>query len=94
MNFYFTQVMSGHGEFNAYLFRMKLVENSECTNCDGKERDDDAWHTLFESPGFQLYQEDAMTTLQEMGEQPLTLDSLVLMIKRRQMEPGKPPLSL
>ncbi len=35
---------------------------------------------LFESPAFQLYWEDAMTTLQEMGEQPFTLNSLVLIV--------------
>ncbi len=44
MNFYLMQVMSGHRAFNAYLFRMKLVESPECSNCDRKGRDDDAWH--------------------------------------------------
>ncbi len=48
INFYLVQVMSGHGAFNAYLFRMQLVESLECTNCDRRGRDDDAWHTLFE----------------------------------------------
>ncbi len=62
MNFYLTQVMSGHGAFNAYLFCMNSG-NPECTNCDRRERDDDAWHTLFECPVFQLYQEDIMATL-------------------------------
>ncbi len=32
MNFYLTQVMSSHGAFNAYLFRIKLVESPDCTN--------------------------------------------------------------
>ncbi len=77
MNFYLMQEMSGHGAFNAYLFRMKLVESPDCSNCDRRGRDDDAWHTLIECLAFQLYQEEAMTTLQEMGEQPLTTDSLV-----------------
>ncbi len=27
MNFYLTQVMSGHGAFNTYLFHMKLVDS-------------------------------------------------------------------
>ncbi len=70
--------MSGHGAFSAYLFCMKLVKSRECANCDRRERDDDAWHTLFEYPTFQLYWEDVMTTLQEMGvEQLLILDNLV-----------------
>ncbi len=37
MNFYLTQVMSGHGAFNAYLFRMKLAESPKCINCDRRE---------------------------------------------------------
>ncbi len=43
---------------------------------------DDAWHTLFECPVFQLYWEDAMTTLQVMGKQPLTPYSLVPIMLR------------
>ncbi len=34
MNFYQKQVMSSHGAFNAFLFRMKLAESPECSNCD------------------------------------------------------------
>ncbi len=82
MNFYLTQVMSGHGEFNAYLFRMKLTDSFNWSNCDRRRWDDDVWHTLFECPAFQLYWEDAMTALQEMGEQRFTPDSLVpIMLK-------------
>ncbi len=44
----------GHGAFNAYLFRVKLAESLECTNCDRRGRDDDAWSTLLECPAFQL----------------------------------------
>ncbi len=71
MNFHLTQVMSGHRAFNAYLFCVKLANSPDCSNCERRWRDDDAWHTLLECPVFQLYWEDAMTTLQEMGEQPL-----------------------
>ncbi len=56
MNFYLTQVVSSHEAFNTYLFLMKLAESLECTNCDRRMRDDDAWHTLFECLAFQLYQ--------------------------------------
>ncbi len=74
-----TQVMSGHGAFNAYLFRKKLVENPKC---DRRGRDDDAWHALFECPAFQLYWEDVMITRQKKVEQHLTPDSLVpIMLK-------------
>ncbi len=72
--------MSSHEAFKAYLFPMKLAESLECTNCERKGRDDDAWHILLECPAFQLYQEDVRTTLQKMGEQFLTQDSLIPII--------------
>ncbi len=79
--------MFGHGAFNTYLFRMKLAESPECTNCDRRGRDDDdddndAWYTLFKCKAFQLYREDAMTNLQEMGEQPFTPDSMVPIMRK------------
>jgi len=77
MDFYLTQVMTGHGAFNAYLFRLRLAESPECSNCVTQGRDDDAWHTLFECPAFTQQSEEAMTALQEMGEQPLTPDTMV-----------------
>ncbi len=82
MNFYLTQVMSGHRAFNGYLFRMKLAESPKCSKCDRRGWDDDAWHTLFECPAFRFYREEAITTLEKMGEPPLTLDSLIrIMLK-------------
>ncbi len=89
MNFYLTQVMSGHGAFNTYLFRMKLAESPKCANCDRRGQDDDAWHTPFECPAFQLHQEDVMTTLQEVGEQSHTAQfGTNYAEKRRWMGPG------
>ncbi len=68
--------MSDQGEFNVYQFRMRLVEIPKCADCDTRGRDDDAWHLLYECLIFQLFHEDAIITLQEMGEEPLTPDSL------------------
>ncbi len=82
MNFYLMQVMSGHRAFNAYLFLMKLAESPECSNCDWRGWDDDAWHTLFECPAFWLYREEAMTALEQMDKLPLMPDSLIpIMLK-------------
>ncbi len=50
MNFYLTQVISGHGAFNVYLFHMKLVESPKCANCGRRGWDDDAWQILFIRP--------------------------------------------
>ncbi len=75
MNFYLTQVMSGHGAFNAYLFRMKLtvIEEIEITMPGG---------TPCLSVRHFEYWEEALTALQKTDEPPLTLDSLVsIMLK-------------
>ncbi len=82
MDFYLTQVIHDHEAFNMYLFRIRLVESLKCANCDGRGRGDSAFHSLFECPTMQLYWENVMTTLQEMSEQPLTLDSFVPVISR------------
>ncbi len=68
--------MSGHVAFNAYLFHMRLMECSECANSI-KERKMIMPGTHCSVLAFQLYQEDVLTTLQEMDEEPLTPDSLV-----------------
>ncbi len=82
MNFYLMRVMSSHGAFNAYLFRMKVVESPECSNCERRGQDDKTWHTLFECLAFQLYWEEAMTALGKTGDPHLTPDSLVpIMLK-------------
>ncbi len=81
MNFYLTQVISSHGVFNTYFF-LPETSGPKCANCVGRGRHDNAWHTLFEYLAFQLDQEDVMTTLQETGEQPLTQDSLVVIMLR------------
>ncbi len=76
MDFYLTQIMSGHGTLNAYVFYMKLVETSRYTKCNRRGQDDDAWYTLFECLAFQQFCQETITTLQEMNEEPPTLNSL------------------
>ncbi len=76
MDFYLIRVMPSHGAFNTYLFYVKLEESPKSANCDRRGWDDDVWYTLFECPAFQLSLHK-MNTLQEMGELPLTPDSLV-----------------
>ncbi len=82
IDFYLSQVMSGHGAFITGLLHMKLAESPECSNCDNRGRDDNAWHTLFGCLALQLFREDVMTTLQEMSEEPLTPGSLVSIMVR------------
>ncbi len=51
MDFYLSQIMFGHATFNAYLFRMKLVESPKCANGDRRRRDDAAWYIPFGCQG-------------------------------------------
>lgn len=44
MNYSLTQILTGHGCFNAYLERIKKLESALCTYCEGFI--DDAEHTL------------------------------------------------
>ena len=45
VNYYLTQLLTGHGYFRAYLYRMKKTNGAECRYC-GHDRDD-AEHTFF-----------------------------------------------
>lgn len=51
INFYSSQVLSGHGKFAAYLYRFHLVNVPRCTCCTG-DVIDDLEHFIFECPAF------------------------------------------
>lgn len=44
-NYYLTQIMTGHGNFNSYLKRFKITDDSTCKDCGSPE--DNAEHVLF-----------------------------------------------
>ena len=46
VDYYLTQVLSGHGYFRSYLFKMRKVRSPTCLYC-GAEKDD-AEHTFFD----------------------------------------------
>lgn len=67
-----------HYHFDYYYnFCLRLPENPKCSNCDIRERDDDDWHTLFECSEFLQQQDEAITTLQEIGKVPLLPETWV-----------------
>lgn len=45
INYFTTQALTGHGSFNAYLYRFKLIDSANCDYCDATI--DDAEHSLF-----------------------------------------------
>ena len=57
INYYMTQVLSGHGCFKAYLYRFKISRQSTCDFCECEI--DDAEHTLFHCPEWKGLREAA-----------------------------------
>lgn len=53
VNYYLTQLLSGHGCFRAYLHKYKHVESPECPKCSGEL--EDAEHVFFKCPRFVGY---------------------------------------
>ncbi|KAL0271775.1 UNVERIFIED_CONTAM: hypothetical protein PYX00_008769 [Menopon gallinae] len=51
INFYLTQVFSGHGNFSAYLHRFTVKDNPTCTNCQKCETEN-VEHMLFNCPAW------------------------------------------
>lgn len=54
VDFFLTQVLSGHGCFRTYLHRFQLAEDSNCPYCNVE---DDAEHTLFFCQRWACYRE-------------------------------------
>lgn len=73
-DFYVTQVLTGHGDFNAYLSRFGLRDGGPC-DCDG-ESQDDIEHFLLKCP---KYEAQRVALLDACGndEWPETARSLV-----------------
>ncbi|KAI5720547.1 hypothetical protein M8J77_008420 [Diaphorina citri] len=70
LNFYITQVLSGHGCFNFYLHRFKLRSSPICRYCD---QSDTAEHSLFVCARWTRNREEASN---QVGE-TLTADNLI-----------------
>lgn len=50
LNYYLTQVISGHGCFRAYLYKFKCDDSPDCSACVAVE--ENAEHVLFQCPRF------------------------------------------
>jgi len=51
INYYLTQVLTGHGCFNSYLFKIQKIDSPKCSLC--KAGNVDAKHALFECDAFE-----------------------------------------
>ena len=81
LNFHLTQVMSGHGCFNQYLHKMGIKESPVCSHCDQGQVDDPR-HTLFECEAWQRERGELVQSLEEIGEEEYTVESLVPIMLR------------
>lgn len=60
-NFYLTQILTGHGAFNAYLHKFKVSDSAECIYCG---LSDTAQHTFFECDRWRV---DRIETEKDVG---------------------------
>lgn len=71
VNYYLTQMLSGHGCFRKYLHRFKHDDSSECPSCPGVA--EDAEHVFFVCPRFDPQRDE----LERILNQKMQPDSLV-----------------
>ena len=75
VNYYLTQMLSGHGCFRAYLYKHKYEDSPECPTCSGLE--ENAEHVFFAFSWFNGYCCEFETTL-EQSVKPETLAEVML----------------
>lgn len=61
LSFHLTQLLTGHGCFNSYLFEIQKVLSAKCSQCGHYE--DDAEHTLFHCPSWAIQRQEATLAL-------------------------------
>lgn len=71
MNYHLTQLVTGHGCFNAYLQRMKKIESPMCTYC--RIHIDNAEHTLMGCEEWNVERD----TLELALDRPINVESMV-----------------
>ncbi|GBP65563.1 Retrovirus-related Pol polyprotein from type-1 retrotransposable element R1 2 [Eumeta japonica] len=75
VNYYLTQMLSGHGCFRAYLHRFKHDNSPECPSCPGVI--ENAEHVFFECPRFNS-QRDLLESVLHQKIQPETVIEVML----------------
>lgn len=70
VGYYLTQFLSGHGQFNSYLHRLNLIDQSECTYCGGRDTPE---HVVMECARWNTTRD---RLAREIGEQ-VTTESII-----------------
>lgn len=74
LNYYCTQILTGHGYFGHFLFRIGKSENTNCFHCT--DSDDTAEHTLAICPAWDIQRAELHRQL-DIGNEDLTLGNIV-----------------
>jgi len=77
LNFHLTQVLSGHGCFDQYLFKMRIREDPQCSHSSNGQNDGPQ-HTLFECVAWENERNQLITSLALIGvHEPIVQENLV-----------------
>jgi len=74
LSYHLTQMLSGHGCFEAYLHRIGKADNPQCVHCDSGEIDD-AEHTLLKCKKFSESRRRMMQILSGSGIEATYVDA-------------------
>lgn len=80
VDFYTTQLLSGHGCFRAYLYRFRHDNSPYCPNCIQAE--EDAEHVFFHCPRFEP---ERQTLRNKLGQIPTPENIVHLMIQSQEI---------
>ncbi|XP_076765066.1 uncharacterized protein LOC143432182 [Xylocopa sonorina] len=61
MNYYTTQLLTGHGCFNSYRYRINKISHQKCGHCEAEV--DDPEHTIFECTAWSTEREEMKRTV-------------------------------
>ncbi|GBP31023.1 Putative 115 kDa protein in type-1 retrotransposable element R1DM [Eumeta japonica] len=75
VNYYLTQMLSGHGSFRAYLHRFKHDDSPECPSCPGVI--EDAEHAFIECPRFSQKREELKMVLYQNIQPETIVDAML-----------------
>lgn len=75
VNYYLTQILSGHGDFRSYLYKMHRAEDDRCVYCS---ETDTAEHVFFECPRWNA----PRRRLEMLVDEKITPDNLVEIMLR------------
>lgn len=75
VTYHMSQIITGHGCFNAFLYRIKKIDSPACAHCDGEY--DDAQHTLEYCPEWRNWRTNLIVVLSPDLSLPVIIGQLL-----------------